>query len=939
MSKPEDYTIGWICALHEELVAAQAFLDEEHDPPAQVSRHDANDYTLGRIGQHNVVIAVLPSSELGTASAASVARDMVHSFPNVRLGLIVGIGGGAPSRKHDIRLGDVVVSNPEHGNGSVFQYDFGKTIQGQGFKTTGVLDQPPRALRTAVNGLRARYARTGHEYATAIHNVFEKFPKLRKKYKQPDIRTDRLYQPHIVHPQDNDTSCTDICGDSLDVLISRSERTEDDDNPAIHYGIIASANQVMKDALVRDKIAAANDVLCFEMEAAGLMNNFPCLVICGICDYADSHKKKEWQGYAAMTAAAYAKDILQRIAPDRVEAEQRLAEALHNDVVSMRKAAEENRDISRKGLEIQQETIKQNLSDKEKKCLQSFRRARSEKDATYEWFKDRIEERVPGTCNWLTDHENFKQWLKQDSGLLLVSADPGCGKSVLAKYLIDHFLPGQVLPGSLTICYFFFKDQDQNTVCKALCALLHQLFSQKSNAIHHAMQEYETNGEKLIDAPQSLWTILGRVMQDPETGPVITILDALDECAELDDLMRNLEAHFRSNQSSCSHWKCLITSRPYEQIVSKFRGLLADFPRIHIPGEESSETISHEINRVIEYKVDRLTRVKELSEQVRNHIANQFLKIPHRTYLWVYLVFDNLESEDFKQTLKGKALSIILAAERPLTLSEMNVAMNIESTSRSINDLDLEEEPRFRSRLRSLVYFLHQTAREFLLADLLSSPTIPTKLKWHQCVTIQNAHRVLAEVCVRFLSFFSFNTASRIDASLEVGFHFRKAHISIDEAATVSLALGISKPNSKGYSVWYEVFRKSDRRLKDIFFSTSLTVASYFGHSAIVQSLLERNVNVNERGGFYGNALQAASVGGHEQVVKLLLKKNADVNAQGGGSGNALYAASERGYEQVVKLLLEKNADVNAKGGHYGNAIQAASVGGHEQVREATSRW
>ncbi|OJJ79090.1 uncharacterized protein ASPGLDRAFT_1070745 [Aspergillus glaucus CBS 516.65] len=83
-----------------------------------------------------------------------------------------------------------------------------------------------------------------------------------------------------------------------------------EDNPAIHYDLIASANQLMKDASIRDRLAAEKDVLCFEMEAAGLMNHFPCLVICGICDYSDSHKNKDWQGYAAMTAAAYARDLL-----------------------------------------------------------------------------------------------------------------------------------------------------------------------------------------------------------------------------------------------------------------------------------------------------------------------------------------------------------------------------------------------------------------------------------------------------------------------------------------------------------------------------------------------------------------------------------------------------------------------------------------------------
>jgi len=84
----------------------------------------------------------------------------------------------------------------------------------------------------------------------------------------------------------------------------------------------------MKDAVVRDTLAKEKGVLCFEMEAAGLMNHFPCLVIRGICDYSDSHKNKEWQGYAAMTAAAYARDLLRRIPPNRVEAERPIKEAL-----------------------------------------------------------------------------------------------------------------------------------------------------------------------------------------------------------------------------------------------------------------------------------------------------------------------------------------------------------------------------------------------------------------------------------------------------------------------------------------------------------------------------------------------------------------------------------------------------------------------------------
>jgi nucleoside phosphorylase len=120
MSNPNDYTVGWICAISTEYVAAQVFFDEKHKGPEHVFTNDNNNYTLGKVDRHNVVIAVLPDGEYGTSSAAIIARDMLHSFPNIRIGLMVGIGGGAPSQKHDIRLGDIVVSAPRDGKGGVF---------------------------------------------------------------------------------------------------------------------------------------------------------------------------------------------------------------------------------------------------------------------------------------------------------------------------------------------------------------------------------------------------------------------------------------------------------------------------------------------------------------------------------------------------------------------------------------------------------------------------------------------------------------------------------------------------------------------------------------------------------------------------------------------------------------------------------------------------
>lgn len=330
MSDPQQYTIGWISAIPTESVAAQQFFDERHDGPENVAQHDNNVYTLGRVGRHNVVMAVLPKGEYGTTTAAAVARDMLHSFPNIRIGLMVGIGGGAPSPKHDIRLGDIVVSSREGNTGGVFQYDYGKTIQDQAFHHTGFLDQPPAVLRAAVAGLEAKYEADGHQLGDQISEILEKKLRLRKKYSRPPATSDRLYRSDVVHPPDSLSSCSEGCGSTPGLLVTRAERGEEEDDPTIHYGLIASGNQLMKDAHIRDKLAAEKGVLCFEMEAAGLVNHFSCLVIRGICDYSDSHKNKEWQGFAAMMAAAYAKDLLRQIPPNKVETERPISEVLNS---------------------------------------------------------------------------------------------------------------------------------------------------------------------------------------------------------------------------------------------------------------------------------------------------------------------------------------------------------------------------------------------------------------------------------------------------------------------------------------------------------------------------------------------------------------------------------------------------------------------------------
>jgi len=326
MPNPEEYTIGWICALPTEHIAACLFLDEEYGQPDHIARGDNNAYVLGVMAGHKVVIAVLPHGEYGTTTAATVATDMVRSFPNVKVGLMVGVGGGAPTTSNDIRLGDVVVSSPKDGKGGVYQYDYGKNIQGHDYQPTRHLNQPPPVVLTAMALLVSEYRRKGNHIDTTVDAILEKNPRLKEEYSRPEV--DILYASEFKHPYEHDKQdCKGSCDTNSLNIVSRLPRKQHEDISAVHLGTIASGNSLMKNALTRNALASEG-ILCFEMEAAGLMNSFPCLIVRGICDYSDSHKNKRWQGYAAMTAAAYTKDLLKAMPPEKVESEEKLATVL-----------------------------------------------------------------------------------------------------------------------------------------------------------------------------------------------------------------------------------------------------------------------------------------------------------------------------------------------------------------------------------------------------------------------------------------------------------------------------------------------------------------------------------------------------------------------------------------------------------------------------------
>jgi nucleoside phosphorylase len=221
---------------------------------------------------------------------------------------MVGVGGGVPSKSHDIRLGDVVVSKAGKKHGGLIQYDYGQAVEGGQFEQTGISNQPPQTLLTHISRLESEHI-TGEENAIAklVSTALEQNPSIKGRFSAPEQHTDILFHSSYRHV--NEKQDCESC-DKEQILIRQPRDTR---APFIHYGLIASGNQVMKDSVTRDRLAQQYGILCFEMEAAGLANEIPTLVIRGICDYCDSHKHKDWQGYAALTAAAYARVLLSRL--------------------------------------------------------------------------------------------------------------------------------------------------------------------------------------------------------------------------------------------------------------------------------------------------------------------------------------------------------------------------------------------------------------------------------------------------------------------------------------------------------------------------------------------------------------------------------------------------------------------------------------------------
>ncbi|EXF85060.1 ankyrin repeat protein [Colletotrichum fioriniae PJ7] len=354
-------------------------------------------------------------------------------------------------------------------------------------------------------------------------------------------------------------------------------------------------------------------------------------------------------------------------------------------------------------------------------CLREF-------NSEYESHLDQIDDPIPKTCEWVTSHKIWNLWDSvTGSALLWISADAGCGKSVVAKYLVDFFQKRTFSAHLHThVCYFFFKEglEHQDNASSAVSAVLHQLLSRQSRIMHHAMAKYLSMPKSSFNRFPTLWSILLATIKDVNTKDMVLILDGLDECEEksLDELVKALADFFQylkeltaGSKPAC---KVVLLSRPLNSVEHRF-GLRSGNGNLNIgsqyskngcsfrlSAEEESVSVAKDIAQFVVSKVSDLGQQSELSTEILDRLKKRLISNADYTFLWVSLVLnivkeaevdgismDQIEAilattklEDvYERLLSGRAsplktrkvLLLILAAVRPLTLDELCGAVEV----------------------------------------------------------------------------------------------------------------------------------------------------------------------------------------------------------------------------------------------------------------------
>ncbi|RYP20247.1 hypothetical protein DL765_002921 [Monosporascus sp. GIB2] len=626
----DNYTVGWVCALPKEQTAATAMLDQRHADLPKPS-NDPNTYTLGSIGKHNIVIACLPKGKIGTIPAATVAARMISTFPSVKFGLMVGIGGGIPPK---VRLGDVVVGVPVSQFPGVVQWDSGKAKEDGRFERTGALDNPPISLLTALTKLETEHELTGPKIPEYLDAMTERWPKLAPKYLRSESLEDMLFRADYNHVNKSSADCGATAynndGDEEEESCRFCDRTKvvkrRPREMRVHYGLIASGNQVIKDATFRDKLNRdlGGNVLCVEMEAAGLIHNFPCIVIRGICDYADSHKNKDWQEHAAAVAAAFARELLEYVQPSDVDGERPV-----KDILQIREI------VSR--TEANVETVMSKLDTKEDLEILNWLTPIDYGPQ----HSDFLRRRQPGTGQWLLDSAEYQTWIKMNKQTLFCPGIPGAGKTILTSIVVDDLSKRFQSDQNIGFAYIYctFQRRDEQNVDSLLASLLKQLAQRQPilpSSLKHLYNRHK------MERTRPLLEATSRVLQSVASmySRVFVVVDALDECQTSDGCRKKLLKELFALRDTC-RVNLFATSRVNDDIAEAFTE--ATSLKVHARDDDIGAFLDE---RMLHLQSDIF------DEEVRNLIKKKIIEATDGMFLLAELHMNTLISLPTKGDIK-----------------------------------------------------------------------------------------------------------------------------------------------------------------------------------------------------------------------------------------------------------------------------------------------
>ncbi|KAE8422756.1 hypothetical protein BDV36DRAFT_309776 [Aspergillus pseudocaelatus] len=882
-----DYTVGLVCALAKEQTAAIAMLDERHDDlPNPV--HDYNAYTLGSMGNHNVVIACLPKGEVGTNSAATVATRMISTFPSIRFGLMVGIGGGVPPK---VRLGDVVVSTPAGGFPGVVQWDMGKAEQRHTFRQTGALNNPPSALLTALTKLESKHDMEGSSIPQYLEDLLIKWPKLAPRYSKSEKLEDVCFEADYDHVTAITTHSDNTVGrkrnhdgqmikqDRTDCRFCDRSRTlkRQPQDMLVHYGLIASGNQVIKDAAFRDRINArlGGDVLCFEMEAAGLMNSFPCAVIRGIGDYCDSHKNKDWQEHAAAVAAAFAKELLSVIPPAQVTETPAAAEVMKTMSDTVHKIGK-YADTIRHNVYLLQST-QEDQYRKTLRCWLSPIDYETIQNDTYRNYQE-------GTGKWFLDNPKFKMWVASSSQTLFCPGIPGAGKTMMAAMVVNH-LRSKFLHSSssqhdkigIAFIYCSYERQSEQKSDDLFSSLLSQLALEENPIPPSISKLYNRHHQgrarpSLREISDELCSTIAKY------STVFIVIDALDECRDNTTRKNLLSELFQLQQ--ITDIRLMLTSRP--NILPEHHSIL----NIHADEKDIQQYLRSQMNH--------LSRVVEGDETLQHEIQARILESANGMFLLAQLYITSLEDKHTKKAiyrldqayngafrrirgdLAKELLSWVVCARKLLTGDELLHALAVEPGTRISNCAGLVVlDPVSKNvRLQKISEYFPDAHKNIASGPCPNDKAFEARLQ--QYPLLDYASRYWADHS-RGVEESEKQVFAASQCFKKIAMEFTGMHLLLDKLPVDTL---------------------------DCYGRTPLSYAAERGHALAVGRLVDNGAKVNSRDRNGGTALHYAAWKGHDAIVALLLRNGADVNIRDSGWGTPLTRAIDGKSETTLKTIL-----------------------------------